>query len=1063
MSNYEIIKIKKLFKVLYFFLFCLLAFFISSFFSQKINNSPLFIKAKIAVAQPNQTAKKISKKVTRLFSGVGESLEKIAVKTGSLNKINDLSFKPIKININFQKSPNKVLLDYLPDHGQLYGSRNNGLSYGWDQDISKTTRKRKSNNSPDDRFDTLVHMQLAKPKVNAIWEIELPNGDYKLRLIVGDPSYAGGYYQVMAEDIMVIDGAPKSSQRWFDKTVDIKITDGRLTLSNGPKGISNKLAFLEIWQESDQQDKQPPSDVIEQAIIADEESVLLFWDYSLFDVKGVLVVMSQGTEDIFPISGINYSTEDIIGNSQVIYNGRDRQFFVNNLQKGSRYLFKLFAYDENYNYSPGISINMLLKKINARVAKDISVTMLEKLQQGASAETIDYIYGKFAQHHFGAELDPLIYQYYGRELTQLKNGDWAHISQNSASLAWQTNLPATSYVEYGETTRYSFNTMSSKRFYSLHLHYLTDLKADTSYQYRLVSMDERGNRIVSENRVFRTDKHSDDVIYIPGKDQKIPYILDKEGATYLLTKDVTAFTTAFIIKAGNITLDLGGHTVTHARAPIKVKNNKLKHAGMGIYGHNQSKSKGLKIINGHIRQGKIKNSSSGAKGGLNSIYLSGFKDVEVAGITIDYHTAQTFGMIFRRVRGQYDIHHNVFIDKGWEISNRHGSGGSRPLYFENLLKGVNSFTVHHNLVKRTRQNGFSKAQKIFNNEIYVDSWSTNAFAIQPNSIPDTAAGKITDNRIFLTGYHAIGISWAHLDLDVSGNLIHMQGINSARNRWYESFGDQNSLNGFRLTNYGKGGQVRDNLVYDNNLIIGTARNGSQMRGTELFSDYSVSNVVVSDSVIKIEVKDDENSKVVASVVTQGTKRSDSPPVLYKDNELSSNINVIRFGDYYGRGYNHRFERCKLIRTGNYSDFYTFIFDGGYSRDGHVLLDTEFGEGTAYDDVFWKRTGDLSSYSVQWTLTINAKANVPVIITDKEGNEVFNGMIDNTGRLDIPLTQVVIRPVEWTPDSTGKGVRRKSEHQKIFKTPHKVIINGDNKQIIDVNMDQKRSIHYQKDK
>lgn len=42
-----------------------------------------------------------------------------------------------------------------------------------------------------------------------------------------------------------------------------------------------------------------------------------------------------------------------------------------------------------------------------------------------------------------------------------------------------------------------------------------------------------------------------------------PGVLDKAGATYVLTKDVTAARTAFMIKGDGITLDLGGHTVTY--------------------------------------------------------------------------------------------------------------------------------------------------------------------------------------------------------------------------------------------------------------------------------------------------------------------------------------------------------------------------------------------------------------------------------------------------------------------------------------------------------------------
>ena len=52
-----------------------------------------------------------------------------------------------------------------------------------------------------------------------------------------------------------------------------------------------------------------------------------------------------------------------------------------------------------------------------------------------------------------------------------------------------------------------------------------------------------------------------------------PYLLDQNGATYLLQTDVTTCGTAFVISGRNVTFDLNGHTVTYDDAwPIAVPN-----------------------------------------------------------------------------------------------------------------------------------------------------------------------------------------------------------------------------------------------------------------------------------------------------------------------------------------------------------------------------------------------------------------------------------------------------------------------------------------------------------
>src|SRR5207247_5977493 len=66
-------------------------------------------------------------------------------------------FSPV--HVNFQPAASPPFSGYAVDSGAVYGSRSNGLTYGWNADDSANTRDRDSSLSLDQRYDTLIHMQ----------------------------------------------------------------------------------------------------------------------------------------------------------------------------------------------------------------------------------------------------------------------------------------------------------------------------------------------------------------------------------------------------------------------------------------------------------------------------------------------------------------------------------------------------------------------------------------------------------------------------------------------------------------------------------------------------------------------------------------------------------------------------------------------------------------------------------------------------------------------------------------------------------------------------------------
>jgi uncharacterized delta-60 repeat protein len=147
------------------------------------------------------------------------------------------------IRINFQAPGQAVEGGYRADVGLKFQDQGDGLRYGWDADNRDNMRIRNNKGSPDFRFDSLALMQEGG---NRKWEIALPNGMYRVHLVAGDPNFTDSVYKINLENRFAISGTPSGNVRWFERTMNIVVTDGRLTLANNAGGVNNKIAFMEI-------------------------------------------------------------------------------------------------------------------------------------------------------------------------------------------------------------------------------------------------------------------------------------------------------------------------------------------------------------------------------------------------------------------------------------------------------------------------------------------------------------------------------------------------------------------------------------------------------------------------------------------------------------------------------------------------------------------------------------------------------------------------------------------------------------------------------------------------
>jgi probable HAF family extracellular repeat protein len=150
----------------------------------------------------------------------------------------------VHINVNFGPAGAAVPTGYVADTGAIYGDRGHGLVYGWNTDNSAWTRDRNAAAAPDQRYDTLIHLQ--KPGGARTWEVAVPNGRYLVHLVAGDPAAFDSTFRLRVEDTVALSGTPSSASPWVEATVVVTVSDGRLTVGNATNSSNDKLNYVDI-------------------------------------------------------------------------------------------------------------------------------------------------------------------------------------------------------------------------------------------------------------------------------------------------------------------------------------------------------------------------------------------------------------------------------------------------------------------------------------------------------------------------------------------------------------------------------------------------------------------------------------------------------------------------------------------------------------------------------------------------------------------------------------------------------------------------------------------------
>jgi hypothetical protein len=147
----------------------------------------------------------------------------------------------------------------LIDAGALFGQRvdSGGLSYGWNQDLSRQTRLRTGRAALGVADASLVHLQ--KQSTPAVWEMAVPNGTYQVTLTAGDPSFTDSVHRISVEGSLAVDFTPTSAQRTVTTTTTVEVRDGRLTVASADGSANAKLLRLDIATVNVGGDTTPPT------------------------------------------------------------------------------------------------------------------------------------------------------------------------------------------------------------------------------------------------------------------------------------------------------------------------------------------------------------------------------------------------------------------------------------------------------------------------------------------------------------------------------------------------------------------------------------------------------------------------------------------------------------------------------------------------------------------------------------------------------------------------------------------------------------------------------------
>jgi hypothetical protein len=146
--------------------------------------------------------------------------------------------------IDFQPRGAPTGAGYLPDTGEVFAERGNGLRYGWT--VAHSDRAQSFERpfpSLDVRIWTIIEM--ASGGGEPAWEIALAHGRYLVTVVAGGPA-AVGRQSVSVEGMSALDVTPGDYAPWVKGTATVSVSDGRLSLGTTADAPHTRLCSVDI-------------------------------------------------------------------------------------------------------------------------------------------------------------------------------------------------------------------------------------------------------------------------------------------------------------------------------------------------------------------------------------------------------------------------------------------------------------------------------------------------------------------------------------------------------------------------------------------------------------------------------------------------------------------------------------------------------------------------------------------------------------------------------------------------------------------------------------------------
>jgi glucose/arabinose dehydrogenase len=170
--------------------------------------------------------------------------------------------------INFQTTNPAIPTGFTHiDDGSAFGLRANGLTYGWFDNVTKLPRSntaqarlRSPTTYPNVPLELRTFNQLQVPRLEAFWQINIPNGRYYAKVSVGDIESFDSFHVINLNGKKVVEfnQAVTGVGGFKQDSMEVEITNGKLVIDSYT-GTNTKINYIWLEPLNPANDNAPPT------------------------------------------------------------------------------------------------------------------------------------------------------------------------------------------------------------------------------------------------------------------------------------------------------------------------------------------------------------------------------------------------------------------------------------------------------------------------------------------------------------------------------------------------------------------------------------------------------------------------------------------------------------------------------------------------------------------------------------------------------------------------------------------------------------------------------------